>query len=36
MTANGDRASPEGDESILKLDKRRRLCNMVNVFDTSG
>ena len=36
MTANGDRVSPEGDESILKPDKRRRSCSMVNVFDTSG
>ena len=36
MTANGNRVSSEGDESILKLDKRRWLCNMVNVFDTTG
>ena len=36
MTANEDRVSSEGDESILKLDKRRWLCNTVNVFDTTG
>lgn len=36
MTANEDRVSSEGDETILKLDKRPWLCNTVNVFDTTG